>query len=464
MKSVGEVMAIGRTFGGRPAEGRLRSLETGLTGLQRSCRERAAPDSGREQRPDAIRPPPRRLAPTARAASASPQPRRMSFGRRDLERPCRLSIPGSSNSLARSSPSRSGAAGRRDCLESCPRNCCARLKRSGLPRPADRRELAGPPGTGRRCAALREEPGYRARSTRWSTPAPPSSPRLTRRTCTRATRPARTEDRAESRGGSQRPRQGHDPGRRPEPHRPGDRVRLLLRPRRLRAGRRPATRPSWSTATRRRCRPTTTPRTGSILRAPHRRGRASTSSDTEQANGAAHGRHRAVRRPDAAEAAPALEAARIPIHGHRIRDAIDLAEDPRAFPRLLASDGSAATGERRGDLIEDQAIATAERIGYPVLVRPSPTSWAAGRWRSSYDEAEPADRYMRDRGQLSRSATPGPDRPATCATPSRSTSTRSRTAPKWRGRRRHHGAHRGGRHPFGRFGLFACRPIRSPPR
>ena len=58
-------------------------------------------------------------------------------------------------------------------------------------------------------------------------------------------------------------REGHHPRRRPQPHRPGHRVRLLLLPRLLRADRRPASRPSWSTATRRRSRPTTTPPTGS---------------------------------------------------------------------------------------------------------------------------------------------------------------------------------------------------------
>ena len=64
---------------------------------------------------------------------------------------------------------------------------------------------------------------------------------------------ARRTDRAE----------GHDPRRRPEPDRAGHRVRLLLRARRVRAARGRASRRSWSTATRRRCRPTTTPPTGS---------------------------------------------------------------------------------------------------------------------------------------------------------------------------------------------------------
>ena len=57
--------------------------------------------------------------------------------------------------------------------------------------------------------------------------------------------------------------EGHGARRRAEPDRPGDRVRLLLRPHRLRAARRRLRDRSWSTATRRRSRPTTTPPTGS---------------------------------------------------------------------------------------------------------------------------------------------------------------------------------------------------------
>ena len=57
---------------------------------------------------------------------------------------------------------------------------------------------------------------------------------------------------------------GAHPRQRAQPDRAGHRVRLLLRARRRSAlSRRPATRPSWSTATPRRSRPTTTPATGS---------------------------------------------------------------------------------------------------------------------------------------------------------------------------------------------------------
>ena len=56
----------------------------------------------------------------------------------------------------------------------------------------------------------------------------------------------------------------HHPRRRSQPHRPGHRIRLLLLPRRRSRCRRRGSRPSWSTAIRRPCRPTTTPPTGSI--------------------------------------------------------------------------------------------------------------------------------------------------------------------------------------------------------
>ena len=99
------------------------------------------------------------------------------------------------------------------------------------------------------------------------------------------------------RGGADRSPQGHDPRRRPEPHRAGDRVRLLLRARRRSRCARPASRPSWSTATRRRSRPTTTRPTGSTSSRSRSR-TCSRSSHVEKPDG----RHRAVRRADAAEA------------------------------------------------------------------------------------------------------------------------------------------------------------------
>ena len=58
----------------------------------------------------------------------------------------------------------------------------------------------------------------------------------------------------EDESAADRPAQDRHPRRRAEPDRAGDRVRLLLLPRLLRAGGCRASRRSWSTATRRRCR------------------------------------------------------------------------------------------------------------------------------------------------------------------------------------------------------------------
>ena len=77
------------------------------------------------------------------------------------------------------------------------------------------------------------------------------------------------EDENEAR--ARRARARRDPRQRPQPHRPGHRVRLLLRARGHDRCGRWATRRSWSTATRRPSRPTTTPPTASTSsRSPSR--------------------------------------------------------------------------------------------------------------------------------------------------------------------------------------------------
>ena len=68
-------------------------------------------------------------------------------------------------------------------------------------------------------------------------------------------------------------------------------------------------------------------------------------------------------------------------------DAIDLAEDRERFGRLAAEARRAlpGVGDRRRD--GDEAVAIAERVGYPVLVRPSYV--LGGRaMRVCYDEAD----------------------------------------------------------------------------
>ena len=95
-------------------------------------------------------------------------------------------------------------------------------------------------------------------------------------------------------------RQDHHSRRRPEPHRPGHRVRLLLLPRRLRAVRRRlrdhhGQLQSGNGLDRlRHIRP-------ALFRAAHRRGRAGDRPHrADERHG--EGRHRAVRRPDPAQA------------------------------------------------------------------------------------------------------------------------------------------------------------------
>jgi len=92
-----------------------------------------------------------------------------------------------------------------------------------------------------------------------------------------------------------------------------------------------------------------------------------------------------------------LEAAGIPILGH-LADAIDLAEDRERFQKLIHKlklrqpENGIATSQA-------QAVAVAERIGYPVVIRPSYVL-GGGPCRSSYDR-DALDRYMRDAVKVS---------------------------------------------------------------
>ena len=92
------------------------------------------------------------------------------------------------------------------------------------------------------------------------------------------------------------PPQDHDPRRRPQPHRPGNRVRLLLRARGVESARgrvrdhHGQLQPGDGVDRLRHLRP-------AVLRAADARGRAG-----DPREGEARGRHRAIRRPDAAQA------------------------------------------------------------------------------------------------------------------------------------------------------------------
>ena len=95
--------------------------------------------------------------------------------------------------------------------------------------------------------------------------------------------------------------------------------------------------------------------------------------------------------------AAALERAAVPILGTS-PDAIDLAEDRERFQRLLRSidlrqpDNGTATSE-------DQAVAIAERIGYPVVIRPSYV--LGGRAMEIVHDEAGLKRYMREARQVS---------------------------------------------------------------
>ena len=203
-----------------------------------------------------------------------------------------------------------------------------------------------------------------------------------------------TRDSGRMRGLAERPAQGDDPGRRAEPDRPGHRVRLLLR----------ATPPSGS------------PRPGfETIMVNCNPETVSTDYDTsdrlyfepltaedvleivrvEASAGELLRRDRAARRPDAAQARRSrCAAAGVPILGTS-PDAIDLAEDRERFQKLLAPAGAAPAGQRHLLATPRRRSAKAERLGFPVVMRPSyvlggrrcGSSTSASRARALHGEA-----------------------------------------------------------------------------
>ncbi len=92
-----------------------------------------------------------------------------------------------------------------------------------------------------------------------------------------------------------------------------------------------------------------------------------------------------------------LEEAGIPIWGTS-PDAIDLAEDRERFGRLLAEEGIRQPHNGTAQSIEE-GLAVAERIGYPVLVRPSYV--LGGRAMAVCYESRALRRCMREAGEIS---------------------------------------------------------------
>ena len=247
MKSVGEVMAIGRTFA-ESLQKALRSLETGLTGLDdyhlrgTGRRRRQERHPRRARRADARAP--------AQGGAGHAARRRSRADPRLLQD--RSLVPGAHPGDRRHGGARQGAraadVGRARALAQG-HGLFGRASRQACR--ADRgRGAQAPPGAWA-CA----------RSTSASTPARPSSPRRPP-TCIRPTSAVCTEPAIDEAAPS-RARQGHRPwaagpiaSARASSSTTAAAMPALRCPR-------PAPRPSWSTATRRRSRPTTTPPTGS---------------------------------------------------------------------------------------------------------------------------------------------------------------------------------------------------------
>ena len=153
-------------------------------------------------------------------------------------------------------------------------------------------------------------------------------------------------------------------GQRPQPHRPGHRVRLLLRARRHDRARERVRRRHGQLQPRdrldrlRHLRPP-------LLRAADLRGRRQHLRER-----AAQGRDRAVRRPDAAAHRPRARGGRHPHPGHAARRRSTWPRTAAASATLLDELGISCPtyGVARA---RDEALAIGERIGYPCLVRPS---------------------------------------------------------------------------------------------
>ena len=121
----------------------------------------------------------------------------------------------------------------------------------------------------------------------------------------------------------------------------------------------------------------------------------------EQEKGELARRHRPARRADAVEAcARELQEAGVPILGTS-PDSIDLAEDRERFASLVQQLGlkQPANGIARS---RDEAIRVAERIGYPVLLRPSYV--LGGRGMEIVDGPQQLDHYIATAVQVSGSS------------------------------------------------------------
>ena len=219
MKSVGEVMAIGRTFQ-ESLQKALRSLETGLTGLDEITIDGPRPGRRQERHPRGARHADAGPAAQGRAGDAA-----RLHATSEIHAACKIDpwflaqIRGIVETEARDPRARA-------CRQPPARS--ARLKAHGLLRRAARRSspASSAEATSRKQRrALGVRPVYKRIDTCAAEFASPTAYMY-------STYETPFAGAAADEARAVRQEEGHDPRRRAEPHRPGHRVRLLLLPRR----------------------------------------------------------------------------------------------------------------------------------------------------------------------------------------------------------------------------------------
>ena len=445
MQSVGEAMAIGRTFPESLQKG-MRSLEQGRLGLNADPGEQLFDelDDAELLRRAAIATPDRPFQLEAALRRGISVDELYAATRVDpwfLDQI--LSITEERHHLADARP------GRHD-----PRRVAAGQAARASPTPSSPTSGATPGRAGHRARGARRPPGRRRGAHLQD------RRHLRRRVRGRHAVPL-LDLRGRGRGPPERPAQGRDPRLGPEPHRPGHRVRLLLRARQLRPARRRLRddhgqlQPRDRVDRLRHQRP-------ALLRAAHLRGRH------ERHRGRAAGRRgRGPRWPDPAEAGrPAAPRARArhqprldrPGRGPRaLERPVRPARDPPAGRRHRRHHRGRARGRRAGRLPGAHApVLRARRSGHGDRLRrrgPARGHGRAGRLRQPRQGGRPLGRAAGAGRPLPRGRHRG----------------RRRRHPRRHRRgahRRGHGARRGGRRALGRQRLRAaaarpCRPRRS---
>ena len=240
MKSVGEVMAIGRTFQ-ESLQKALRSLEIGIDGLDPIMKLPLAEERAASLREELRMPGPNRICYVARCVPRRPVARRSA---RAVAH--RSVVPRADRGPRRARRARC-SAGPRSVRRA---SACARSS-----------ARASPTAGSRRCSASTRT-SVRARAAHDGHPPGLQARRHLRRRVRDLDRLHVLDLRRGVRSAADRPQEDHDPRRRPEPHRPGHRVRLLLRARRVRAARGGLRDHHGQLQSRRPSRPTTTPPIG----------------------------------------------------------------------------------------------------------------------------------------------------------------------------------------------------------